>query len=157
MAYYPDLSPCSYFGKQNTDKLVAIGWLDSEHPYTKGETNAKITDKLFELLKEPWTPLALMGDEPCPLCKQDINSITFNEKTINVGNLNLFIPGEAFLYVAPSLIAHYILSHNYTPPMEFSNAVLSCPPMGSRDYYQAIVKHGPIRYINLVNSQYLKE
>jgi hypothetical protein len=41
------------------------------------------------------------------------------------------------------MIAHYILTHHYAPPQEFCDAVLRCPPMGSPEYFEAIIKNGP--------------
>src|SRR5262245_32939206 len=107
MAYYPDLSPCPYFGKKTADQLVAVGWLDNEHPYTKGNVSEAFVDKLIELLVDPWAPMYLLGYDECPFCGQSY-SLTHKETTIDVGARNLFLPGEGFLYVAPSLIAHYI-------------------------------------------------
>ncbi len=153
--YYNDLAPCSYFGAELADKLIAVGWLDNEHPYTEGNLNDDTLDKLFELLVKPWNPMLLMGYAECGLCKIDINDLTYNDKTIRVGNLNLFIPGEGFLYVMPSLAAHYILAHNYAPPQEFCDAVMRCPPMGSDDYYRAVVANGPQRYADLIKAKYL--
>ncbi len=153
--YYNDLAPCSYFGAELADKLIAVGWLDNEHPYTEGNLNDDTLDKLFELLVKPWNPMLLMGYAECGLCKIDINDLTYNDKTIRVGNLNLFIPGEGFLYVMPSLAAHCILAHNYAPPQEFCDAVMRCPPMGSDDYYRAVVANGPQRYADLIKAKYL--
>jgi hypothetical protein len=46
------------------------------------------------------------------------------------------------VYVAPSLVVHYIDAHQYAPPDAFQHAVTSCPPMRSMDYFKAIRKHG---------------
>jgi len=155
MSYFEDLSPCTYFDESIADKLVAVGWLDSAYPYTQGKLDENIIDKLFELLIEPWAPSYFMGYEECSFCDLSSYRMSYNGKTIRVGNLNLFVPGDGFLYVAPSLIAHYISVHNYAPPQEFCDAVLRCPPMGSIEYYRAIAANGPQRYIDLVKAKYL--
>jgi hypothetical protein len=72
-----------------------------------------------------------------------------------VGALNLFVPGDGFLYAAPSLIAHYILSHNYAPPAEFCDAVLRCPPMSSPEYFEAVAENAPQKYAEKVRKRYL--
>ena len=66
VAYYPDLSPCSYFGQAEAAKLIAIGWLDETHPYTQGDLSAPFLDKLFDSLAQPWAPAYLLGFHDCP-------------------------------------------------------------------------------------------
>ena len=34
-------------------------------------------------------------------------------------------------------------AHGYSPPAEFQQAVMDCPPMRSMDYLKAILKNGP--------------
>jgi len=146
MAYYSNLSPCAYFGKAEADKLLAIGWLDEVHSFSQDKVREAFLDKLFELLIKPWAPMHLLGFAECPFCTLDSHRITYNDKTIVIGALNLFVPGDGFLYAAPSLIAHYILAHNYVPPQEFCDAVLRCPPMRSPAYFDAIIQNGPASF-----------
>jgi len=148
MTYYPDLSQCSYFGSEEADKLVAVGWLDQAHPYRRGAANERFIDKLSDLLVEPWAPMYLLGYADCPFCQLPSYRIAFNGKSIDVGSLNLFVPGSGFLFVAPSMILHYVISHNYLPPREFCDAILNCPPMKSPEYFQAIVENGPQSFID---------
>ena len=152
--YYNDLAPCSYFGAELADKLVAVGWLDGEHPYPQGEASEAFLDKLFGLLTRPWAPSYFLGYEECPFCGYEYDA-TYKGKPVQIGALNLFVPGKGFLYVMPSLAAHYILAHNYAPPQEFCDAVMRCPPMGSDDYYRAVVANGPQRYADLIKAKYL--
>jgi hypothetical protein len=154
MSYYPDLSPCSYFGKAEADKLVSIGWLDEDYPYIQDEVEEEFTDKLIDLLANPWAPMSILGFADCPFC-MDSDFVTYKGKTIETGTLNLFIPGKGFLYTAPSLVAHYIISHSYLPPFEFREAVLRCPPMRSIEYFEAIVANGPPKFADIVKNKYL--
>src|SRR6202043_3617855 len=59
-----------------------------------------------------------------------------------VGAANLFVPGPDALYMAPSLVAHYVDAHEYSPPQEFIAAVLACPHMRSAEYLRAIHASG---------------
>jgi hypothetical protein len=59
-----------------------------------------------------------------------------------MGFKNVFVPGDAKIYVAPELILHYIDRHGYAPPGEFQQAVLDCPTMRSVAYLRAILKLG---------------
>ena len=62
---------------------------------------------------------------------------------LSLGTSNLYVPFEGGIFVSPSLIAHYIDAHDYTPPEVFQAAVLECPPMRSMAYLKAILKEGP--------------
>ena len=47
-------------------------------------------------------------------------------------------------FVAPSLIVHYVVRHQYDPPLVFQAAVLECPPMKGQDYMSFLEKGGLI-------------
>ena len=78
----------------------------------------------------------LLGFTECPFCTLDSHGITYKDRKIVVGALNLFLPGDGLLYVMPALAAHYILAHGYAPPAEFCAAVLCCPPMRLLAYFE---------------------
>ncbi|HEU5101497.1 MAG TPA: hypothetical protein VFU22_20885 [Roseiflexaceae bacterium] len=156
MTYFPDLSPLTYFGKADADKLVAVGWLDEAHPYSQGEVSQTFLDRLVELLAKPWAPAYLLGFHECPWCGEDADA-NYNGRSITVGALNLYVPGDGFLYVMPSLALHYIQAHGYAPPQEFCEAVLRCPTMRSREYFEAIAANAPQRYADSVAKHYLSQ
>ena len=60
-----------------------------------------------------------------------------------IGIANLFVPGDGFLWTAPSMIVHYIADHGYRPPDAFLTAVDACPAMSTPAYLEAIKVHGP--------------
>ncbi len=62
---------------------------------------------------------------------------------VQFGASNLYVPGEGCVYVAPSMIAHYVDVHSYDPPATFWEAVMKCPEMGSATYRQALIVDGP--------------
>ncbi len=144
MAWYADLSPCDYFGEAD-NQLIAVGWLDKAHPYTQGSVTAEFVAKLLTLLVDPWQPFISPGLHACEFCRISggLGSLCYNGSWVSMGVNNLFVPGTGFLYVAPSLIAHYIDAHLYAPPAEFCQAVLQCPPMRSMNYRRAILRNGP--------------
>jgi hypothetical protein len=87
-----------------------------------------------------------LGYADCPFCVMDGYGVRYKDKKIVVGALNLFVPGEGFLYATSSMIAHYILAHSYAPPPEFQEAVLRCPPMSSAEYFRTIRENGPASF-----------
>ena len=145
MTYYPDQSPCDYFGREEAERLLAIGWLDSASPFDQGPVDRRFMKKLAELLVTPWQPVFTMGKHDCPFCRFTSGPTVFGFEGLDVqlGVSNVFVPADGFLFVAPSLILHYIDSHGYSPPNEFQQAVLACPPMRSMEYLRAILKNGP--------------
>ncbi len=62
---------------------------------------------------------------------------------VHFGANNLYVPAERCVYVAPSMIAHYVDVHRYEPPAAFWEAVMNCPEMGSEKYRQALIANGP--------------
>lgn len=152
MTYYPDLAPLDYFDRRWSERLVAVGWLDRDHPFPRGPVATQVMNRLVELAADPWEPMHFMGLVLCGFCNVDGNNreevwrvthVRFSGRLVNVGASNLFIPGAKRVYVAPSLILHYISAHQYKPPDVFCDAVVACPPMRSRSYARAMLRRGP--------------
>ena len=139
MAYYADLSPCDYFGRWQ-EVLIAVGWLEPGHSFATGKVSKEFFAQLIGLLRNPWQPVVTAGYHRCPFCRFTGGplKIDFEGNSIVVGTANLFIPATACVYVAPSLVAHYVDAHEYCPPAEFQEAVLKCPEMRSIAYLKEI-------------------
>ena len=116
MTYYPDLSACDYFGSIDVP-LVAIGWLENGRPVPTGEVPEQVFEQLRELLREPWGP-AFCGWHDCDLCVYRYGPSKLGTHRNTMGFKNVFVPGDAKIYVAPELILHYIDQHGYSPPAE---------------------------------------
>jgi hypothetical protein len=143
MAFFEDLTPCTYFDHWQ-ERLLAIGWLQPGMQYTKGPVTEEFFHHLARLLLDPWQPFIAAGHEPCGYCRFSKGSASFKyrDMVISVGSANLFVPGNGCIYVAPSLIAHYIDSHEYKPPIQFQEAVISCPEMKSVAYFKKLKELG---------------
>lgn len=130
MSYARDLSCITCIAEAHF--VRAIGWLDATRPFTRGSMAIDFVDKLHTLsLLCDESELALgwpimMGIHTCEFCEEFSAS----------GNLG--IPGDGVLYVAPEMIAHYVIEHGYAPPREFVEAVLRCPLPGTPAYARAI-------------------
>ena len=44
----------------------------------------------------------------------------------------------SLLYVCPAMIGHYVRTHSYAPPVEFVDAVLATPLVGTLEYALAV-------------------
>ncbi len=143
MAYIADLAQCDYFGAAE-GRLLAVGWLDGEQLVTSGpRVTAEFFHSLVEMATDPWQPFVMAGRHPCPLCLYTGGpaTIQLGDRSVVVGANNLFIPADEAVYVAPSLVLHYIDAHAYVPPEQFQLALKACPPMRSREYLELILRH----------------
>ena len=140
MTYYKDLERCDYFD-QHIDasiNLTAVGWLEAAHPYRQGHAPADFVDRLIELLERVWDPIRFRGKHSCSLCHPDRwVRRNYAGRIVDIGATNLFVPkcGDDGLFVAPSLILHYVVDHDYNPPSEFQVAVMECPDTVSSAYF----------------------
>jgi hypothetical protein len=162
MAWFADLTPCTYF-QPHSDKLLAVGWLERDHPFEQGPADLAFCDRFAEMI---WNqgrhfPDAFFGSHGCTLCDTPdaqrnsdgsrtvesyglgLGGMSYNGVKTDVGITNIFVPGEGVVYVAPSLVLHYMVDHGYLPPPEFREALLRCPPVGSDAYYDAFERNGP--------------
>lgn len=133
MTFIPDLSQRSYVDP--SPSLVAVGWLDAPHEFTTGDTPDGLVDRLGTLIRDAWNPFYFLGYHTCTLCPEE-EPWSLNGKPL--GCANLWLPGDKVIYVAPSLIIHYVHNHSYLPPREFLDAVERCPEMGSGEYFSAV-------------------
>jgi hypothetical protein len=164
MTWYADLGPIDYFREDSAPSLRAVGWLGHGHPFPLGPVSPAFFERLGVLLLDPWDPHQFRGFHDCDFCwieppsvpsaawgftddelesirwsgpRRECEPVLVGDRVVSMGRLNLFVPGEGCVYVAPSLIAHYIRTHAYVPPQEFVEAVLRCPEMHSEEYLQA--------------------
>lgn len=144
MTWYPDLDRCDYFRLEDVSSLRAIAWLERGHPFSEGEVDDELLASLFEMAANPWQPVLLLGWHDCSLCddRDGPGSFSLGERRVTIGIANIFVPDRDVVFVAPSMILHYIAVHQYQPPRQFLEAVKRCPPMGSPQYVEAIVGAG---------------
>jgi hypothetical protein len=115
--------------------LRAVGWLEYPEPYTTGSVPAELAAKLWALVASPLC--MTLGIYSCSFCRE--YEIGQNSTGV-IWSRELFIPGDAEVFVAPGGVIHYVESHLYLPPARFIDAVMKCPDPGSAAYSVAIVK-----------------
>lgn len=120
MTYIPDLSAYNYSTFPRDPKLLAIGWLDSSAPFSRGPVDTEFVNKLRRLAKNPVN--LCRGYHYCQFCERNPND-RFLEHHPR-GNGEIRVPGvNGIVYACPVLISHYIEKHQYRPPDEFLEAV----------------------------------
>jgi len=144
MTIFEDLKPFSYFGRWQ-DVLLGVGWLGVDHPYPRGPVSKEFFGALMRLLVDPWQPLVLAGRATCPFCafSGGPGSLTYSGMTVTLGSANLLVPATGMhVFVAPSMIVHYIDAHEYCPPAVYREAVLRSPSMKSMGYMKELKTRG---------------
>ena len=126
MSFFPDLGTTSMM--VTGDYVRAIGWLHPDHPYSKGRVSAAFLDRLKEFVKQSGESSdalffgAAGGIHTCEFCEWAH------------GGANFGVPDGDILFVAPEMIVHYIVEHDYCPPAAFVEAVMRCPLPESEEY-----------------------
>ncbi len=141
MTYFKDMTVCDYFGGRQDwlCRLMAIGWLERDREYSRGYTDPKLMDKLALLRREfgvQFPGIKFRGLHGCTLCATAGNSPVILKES----HINLFIPTDGCVYVAPGRIDHYIQAHGYAPREHFVEAVLKCPSPASDEFRELLAK-----------------
>jgi hypothetical protein len=113
MAFFPELSPYTYFPHE-TPGTVNVGWLEKSEPFPTGQTSEEFRTRLLELCGRPVRQTR--GIHTCSLCRG---------KDRATGSAEIRVAGAAAVYAAPELVHHYVTVHDYRPPEEFIAAVLA--------------------------------
>jgi hypothetical protein len=93
---------------------------------------AEFLQRLEEWKDNHWRPAVFMGGHECEFCETEPAH----------DGANFFVPGSVrgrwfrkpCIFVMPRLAMHYMTAHGYCPPQEFIDAVMRCPPMGSKKF-----------------------
>jgi len=139
LTYCRDLNRIQYHrGPTDADEwqcpLIAIGWLEDGYEFTSGTIVAGVNKRLTQLRPQfmaAFPEFSFRGLHHCSLCKS-------GERALSESHVNLFIPGENVVYVAPGRIDHYIEAHGYCPPDAFVDALLRCPDPQTDEYRSMI-------------------
>jgi hypothetical protein len=104
-------------------RVLAVGWLGF-FDFRSGATPLRFRELLRELCRRPPVVTVTPGLHPCLF-----GSCLWRwwlGREIHAGSAEIIVPGrEGKVYRAPTLIAHYVASHQYRPPKEFVEAVLA--------------------------------
>ncbi len=135
MAFFPDLTFYEYF-RPSYGPMLAIGWLDKEHPYPQGKAPIAFVAKLAAILSSEVNPRVnltrgfhqnelLPGDPEIKAHYQHhIPHLLKDYSIIFIGNGELHFAYESKFYGAPTMIYEYIVENSYLPPQAFIDAVL---------------------------------
>ncbi len=138
VAYFADLTPYEYFAEYEplTPRPLNVGWLSSRMPFTKRTTDAEFRRKLLAFCGDQYAVLPAQGFQQCELCgldwgdwyEQRHDQYGAGHRLASIGNGEIRVQGASAVYAAPMLIYHYVLEHDYKPPVEFIEAILAGDP-----------------------------
>ena len=123
-----------------------VGYLNRGENYRQGEVSDGVLERLISLVRRPVVHFYGYHDcdlDPCWL-KQPQPQLRYKGIAIpNRCSTDILVPHNTGAYIAPALILHYILFHQYLPPTGFLEAVQACPDAGSSEYLRAIERMCP--------------
>jgi hypothetical protein len=137
MAYYRDFTVCGYFPQdQWLCRLMAVGWIERGKPFDKGGVPNGVIEKLRLLrgeFAEVFPRVLFRGLHSCTVCEHSSAGDVLSDS-----HVNLFIPHQGFVFVAPGRVDHYVETHGYRPPDSFVSSVLACPSPSSFEYRELL-------------------
>jgi hypothetical protein len=127
MTHYADLT--EYVYSDYAGHALNVGWLSASSPFSRGPVAAPVLRALEDLASEPVN--VMRGFHYCEFCDAESPIvIPANEVEVRAAYLRsgeIRISSSTDVYVAPTLIVHYISAHGYRPPDQFITAVEQSP------------------------------
>lgn len=142
MAYFPDFSAYEYYTQEIDPLIVNIGWLDANHEFSKGPVCDKFLAHLWSYCSKPVQQSK--GFHLCELCNTPHYPQVAQRdgRQLRLGSAEIRVQGQnGIIYAVPDFIYHYVVEHNYQPPNEFIEAVLSAPLPTSPEYIEFLNQH----------------
>lgn len=126
MAYFEDLTKYQYSGRPQSG-VLNVGWLTEDRPFNVGTTSEAFHTALRDMCDNKSMNLCF-GHHVCEFCPGASWSDPYFHSN---GNGEIRVRGvDGTWYVAPRLVLHYVVAHDYCPPKDFIEAVLNPAEIG---------------------------
>jgi hypothetical protein len=107
-----------------------VGWLLKSESFKTGSVNKEFLKKLKSIYfgSEHYSSevnLLRAPSRQCNICGVVVHEHSSSKGFKRLGHSEIWIAHKGKYYAAPSLIIHYIESHDYLPPKKYVKAVLS--------------------------------
>ena len=124
MTYFADLSEYTYSSAD--EKMINVGWLGRAKAFETGGIDDGVWDELVRLASEPAN--VMRGLHDCEFCDTEspvrVPSNYSIKRFASLGTGEIRVRDEnGRSFAAPTLLLHYVWSHNYLPPEVFIQAV----------------------------------
>lgn len=126
MTIYEDLSPYVYAPTDPSATMLNVGWLGHASKFDTGSIGEEVRDALV-ILAADHDVNVMRGMHDCELCDQESPiRVPLGDRKITLGCSEIHATAEdCIVYVAPTLVIHYLDAHRYLPPQVFIDAVLA--------------------------------
>jgi hypothetical protein len=106
-------------------RLRAVGWI--ERPgFPIGKVPKEFVDAVVGALGRAPFHDGYRGIHPCMLCGEEFIEVRWRRKKIALtGYGHYLVRSGRIVYMAPSLLLHYVLDHSYRPPHQFIKAAMT--------------------------------
>jgi hypothetical protein len=143
MAYFEDLSDYDYLGPTSSgDRGKSVGWLERGYRFDTARPSEELLEALWRYCKI--SVRQTRGIHSCDFCKDELWYIAErNGEKLIIGSSEIRVFSKSgTIYAAPTLLYHYVESHNYSPPEEFVRAVLEEPDPAKPSYFSRLEELG---------------
>lgn len=152
MAYYPDLSPYTYYLRPQKPTAIEkaypdalnIGWLGRAHPFPRSTTLPEESLLKRLLAHTVLSVLMMRGIHDCHLCLENSTdlhgtSLFYEDQEIVMDNGEILVVGvDGIAFRAPTMLYHYITEHQYQPPDVFWEALRTSSPTLGDELEEAV-------------------
>lgn len=143
MTYFEDLSDYNYLGPAcYRDGTKNVGWLKMGYRFPVALPSEELLEALWRYCKI--SVGQTRGIHSCDFCKDELWYVAERDgEKLMIGSSEIRVFSKSgTIYAAPTLIFHYVKSHNYSPPEEFVQAVLEEPDPANPSYFSHLRKLG---------------
>ena len=125
--HFEDLSRYSYTKMTSRAALKNVGWLATDVPFDQGPEPPGLLEKIQTATSITRNPMR--GIHGCPFCGHEHvrELVEGREALLGMSEVWFPSPSNEVVYIAPSLLLHYVRRHGYLPPAEFVQAALALP------------------------------
>ncbi|MFK7804791.1 MAG: hypothetical protein AB8G95_24375 [Anaerolineae bacterium] len=112
---------------------LAVGFVSRKYQFETGPVPTKFLQKLLPFCHPSKTVCQVPRAQNSALGGKQIEVDIQGEKVM-LGAAEIRVIGNEDIFAAPDLIYHYVADHNYLPPDEFIEAVMSGPSPDSAEF-----------------------
>lgn len=135
--FYQDMTSYGVRGRfrfEVPSSIKLVGWLEIGREFTRGTSPTTFVERLWTVIHTQNISFDLhakrmRGVTRCQLCNETIEHKHVTGEELLLGMAELWVPysntDPNCWYVAPTMVGHYVETHEYAPPESFVDAVMS--------------------------------
>jgi hypothetical protein len=138
VTYFADLSGYAYWAPEfRRPGTRNVGWLGAGHEFPRGTPREELLDLIWDYCRI--SVAQTRGIHKCEFCPSGYwHHAERKGERLTLGSSEIRVFGTEDVYAAPTLIYHYVLTHHYLPPAEFTQALSEGPRPPSQEYFDRL-------------------